>query len=1220
MGLKRAADMVPEGFRSLVKPILDDCADLEKLADHVAETETEPEEVRRKDIGSTDPNEPVAIFGSSCILCGGDCSSVRLTSRIGACERCLPVDTEMLREALKEARERHGCVGEALLMFTLVERYSPDRMEEFFHRYVWSELFTEVVDRVFNRATGFRLYSAQRVWTRRLVKGCSFSILAPTGTGKTSWGSLVAAVFGHAGHRVYYLVPTTTLVRQVENKIKEFAKDAELDVNVVAYHAAMPTQAKREALERISSGDFDVLITTAQFLVHRVEDLEKLDFDLILVDDVDAIIRGTGRNVDRVLRVAGLEQEDIDNAYRLAILRRRYYSLRDWLRSLEDRGEERAKRVREELREVEREIEELEERLERVKEERNLARIVFMSATGAATPSRRLAVVRELFDFEVGAGGEGLRNIQDIAVISEPSPEAVEQIVRRAGVKGGLIFVPQRLPGEKKAREIVEELAEHLWSSGIEARAIHAGVPAEEREKIIDGFSEGDVDVLVAVASPYGVIVRGLDLPQAARYAVFYGVPRQRIRLTPREEDLKDPTYVASALSNLARLLDDRKARSRLEGVASRLWRIIRRGAWVRERLKEAVEPLSLETLTELAEQDPEDIVDQLDVDRWLARYVRTLAEGVRELTRLLGDPDRVKALAKEATTVAVYEEDKEAYLEVPDLRTYIQASGRVSRLFAGGVTFGLSFVLCPEDERELRILNGLIRRMSYTYGSEFEWKSYPKPLNVKEIGLELKGISDEELEELVRKVNEDRERVRKILEGELKPEETSRLARSALMIVESPNKARMIASLFSQRPSRRRLNGGVAYEAAADGLHLTVVATQGHVADLVEEPGVYGVLRIDERWVPLYDILGRCSECGEQVIGSEECPNCGGEVELKTPLLESIRELASEADVILIGTDPDTEGEKIGWDVFNYLGWTTARVYRTEFHEVTRRGISEALKEENWKDVDAGRVSAQILRRVADRWIGFSLSQDLWDVFKHLEINLGELPSGSRIEVRVELPDGVEVVDFRRTFDEGSSVRSRSVKLRREGSEYVVRTRISRGGDVTYTATLLDPNRKLGDRNEVRPELVRVRASINGESVHPNVEMEPMTWLSAGRVQTPVLGWIIDRAREYHETEFYACRAEVPTDDVTIRALIEELKVPRTLTEKLDETAVRVLSKIAEEGPDAEFSEEDVDRLAEIELFERKDGIYKLSETGREVLESEGVIGLLLRLVRGAR
>ncbi|WP_148688348.1 reverse gyrase [Methanopyrus sp. SNP6] len=1214
MVLKRAKDMVPKGFRGLVESILDDCADLEELADSVAETEMEPEEVRRRDIGNTGPNEPVAIFGSSCVLCGGDCSSIRLTSRIGICERCLPVDTETLREALKEARERHGHVGEALLMLTLVGRYSPDRVEEFFRRYVWPELFTEIVDRAFNRATGFRLYSAQRVWTRRLVKGCSFSILAPTGTGKTSWGSLVAAVLGHAGRRVYYLVPTTTLVRQVEDRIKGFARDAELDVDVVAYHAAMPTQAKQEALERIFSGDFDVLITTAQFLVHRVEDLEKLNFDLILVDDVDAIIRGTGRNVDRVLRVAGLEQEEIDSAYRLATLRRRYYSLRDWLRSLEDRGDKRAEHVREELREVECEIEELEERLKWIKKERDLARIVFMSATGAAAPSRRLVVVRELFDFEVGAGGDGLRNIQDIAVISEPSPEAVERIVRRAGVKGGLIFVPQRLPGEKKAREIVEELTEHLRSSGIEARAIHAGTPAEERERIIDGFSEGDVDVLVAVASPYGVIVRGLDLPQAARYAVFYGVPRQRIRLTPREEDLKNPTYVASALSNLARLLDDRRARSRLEGVADRLWRILRRGDWIRKRLEEAVEPLSLDTLMKLAERDPEDIAEQLDVNRWLAQHVRTLADGVRELTRLLGDPDRVKALAEEATTVAVREEGEEAYLEVPDLRTYVQASGRVSRLFAGGVTFGLSFVLCPEDERELRILNGLIRRMSYTYGSEFEWKSYSKSLDVKEIGLELKKISDEELEELVRKVDEDRERVRKILAGELKPEETSRLARSALMIVESPNKARMIASLFSQRPSRRRLNGGVAYEAAADGFHLTVVATQGHVADLVEESGVHGVLRIDERWVPVYDVLGRCNECGEQVVGSEECPNCGGEVELKIPLLESIRELASEADVILIGTDPDTEGEKIGWDVFNYLGWTTAQVYRTEFHEVTRRGISEALKEENWKNVDAGRVSAQILRRVADRWIGFSLSQDLWDVFKHLEIKLGELPSGSRIEVKLDIPSGVEVVDFRRTFDEDSSVRSRSVRLRRGSDGYVARTRISRGGDVTYTAILLDPNRKLGDRNRVRPELVRVRASVNGEPVDPNVKLEPMTWLSAGRVQTPVLGWIIDRAREYRETEFYACRAEVSTDDVTIRALIEELKVPRALTEKLDEATIRVLSKIAEEGSDAEFSEEEVDRLEETDLFERKDGRYRLSEEGRKVLESEGVIGLMLR------
>ncbi len=1216
-------ELVPEGFRDLAEPILRDCAEtLDRLSERLERHRDDPDRIRERDIRGTDPNEPVAVFGSACVICGGDCSSVRLTSRLGICERCLPYETDRLLDALETAREEHGPVGEVLLAFKLllnrVERGELDRerVESFFRERVWPELFTEIANRAFEEATGFRLYSAQAVWTRRLVRGCSFSILAPTGTGKTSWASLMSALLAHAGRRVYYLVPTTTLVRQVEERIRDLAERADLDVEVVGYHAALPRERRAEAQRRIREGDFDVLITTAQFLVHRVDELERLDFDVIFVDDVDAIIRGTGRNVDRLLRVAGLRQEEIDAAYRLANLRRRYYSLRDWLESLEERGEERrAERVRRDLKRIEREMEELESQVERARD-RDLARVVFMSATGAAAPSRRLAIVRELFDFEVGAGGEGPRNIQDVAVPRRPSPEAVRELAERVGPQGGLIFVPQRLPGGARAREVAEELAEYLRDHGIEARAVHAGTPAEEREEAIDAFAEGEVDVLVAVASPYGVIVRGLDLPQAARYAIFYGIPRQRIRLTPREEDLKDVTYVASALSNLARLVDDTRLRSRLEGVAGRLWRIVRRGAWYRERVEEAVEDLSIEELRRLADRDADELADELDVEPWLARNVRTLAEGVRELLDLLGDRERVERLAREATTVAVREEDGESFLEVPDLRTYVQASGRVSRLFAGGVTFGLSFVLCdPEDDRELRLLNGLIRRMSYAYGTEFEWRSYPEELTAEDIGLRLKGLSEERLSELVERVDRDRERVRRILRGELEPEEAGRLARSALMIVESPNKARMIASLFSRRPSRRRLEGGVAYETTAEGLHLTVVATQGHVADLVEDAGVFGVERVGDRWVPVYDVLGRCRECGEQVVGREECPNCGGEVELKTALLESIRDLAAEADVILIGTDPDTEGEKIGWDVFNYLGWVTAEVHRTEFHEVTRRGITEALREENWKEVDAGRVSAQILRRVADRWIGFALSQDLWDVFKRLTIDLGEHDRGTLIELRLRLPEGVRIVSFRRRFEDGRTP-ARPVRVRREGDEYVVRTRITRGGPVTYVATLMDEDRKLGDAESVREEAVKVKALANGEEIEPDVRLEAMTWLSAGRVQTPVLGWVIDRAREYRETEFYAGRARVPAGKEEITALIEELRLPEDLAERVREAAT-ALRRIAEEGEGATLSRDELGPLADTDLFEPADGAYRLSERARELLRERGLVGLLLAALR---
>ncbi|GEM_PF-3262351 len=1199
--------MIPEDLQDLVEPVLQDLRDLEDIARELPEED--PDRIRERDVTNLDPNDPVAVFGSACVVCQGDCTSVRLTSRIGVCERCVPVPTDRLEEALEQARREHGYVGESVLLALLVARFKPRSLERYFHDHTEPDLLTNALERLFERATGFPFYPAQRVWTRRLVMGRSFSILAPTGMGKTTWASLVSAAWGHAGRKVYYVVPTTTLVRQVTERITEIARKTDLNVRVQPYHSAMTPKQRREALENVRNGDFDVLITTAQFMVHHLEDITHNRFDLIIVDDVDSIIRGTGRNVERLLTIAGLRDDEIEAARRLANLRRRYYSLRDWLSTLERRNDERAERVRRDLEELREEMERLQDKLERAKEREDLAQLVMMSATGATAPTRKLAMIREVFDFDVGAGGEGLRNIQDVAVPADPTdPRNTLRIVRRLGTKGGLVFIPQNPPTDRKPVEIAEETAQTLRKAGIRAEAIHSKVPPKKREEIIDAFSQGDIDVLVAVASPYGVVVRGLDLPHAARYALFLGTPRQRIRLTPTPEELNDPRYVATALSTIARLLDDRERRNRVEAAANRLWNVLNRGPWIADRIKEAT-PDDPEETARLADADPDEIARRLDVDEWTARNVRTYAQALATLLELLGDTERIERLARQAKTVALRTRGDDTYIEVPDMRTYVQASGRVSRLFAGGITFGISTVLVDtDDEAELRLLNGLITRMYHAYGIERPWRSYPEPIEDRNLGLELEPLTDEELDRLIQRIDEDRERVLKIMKGELEPEETEELARSALMIVESPNKARMIASLFARRPSRRVLPGAIAYETTAEGLQLTVVATQGHVADLKEEPGTYGVTRIADRWIPHYDVLSRCPECGEQLVGHHEtCPNCGAKPESKLPLIQAIRELATEADVILIGTDPDTEGEKIGWDAYNYLGRTSAEVHRTEFHEVTRTALTQALKPENWREIDRGRVSAQILRRIADRWIGFALSQDLWDVFKRLDIELpGTWKPGTTVEITIRTPKDVEILELRRLYDENAKVRSRPLKLRPTPHGHRAVTRITRGGKLAFRATLKDPNRALGDRHRTNPNAIQIQVKVNGEPIEPKTQLEPMTWLSAGRVQTPVLGWVIERTDEYKRTTYHAARVQTNADTLTI----ETLTPPPNIEP--------ILEKIATQGPNATFTPEELGELKDSPLFQpQDDGTYTLSEHAKRLLQEEGLIGLLLALTQ---
>ncbi|MEM1557224.1 MAG: reverse gyrase, partial [Thermoproteota archaeon] len=94
--------------------------------------------------------------------------------------------------------------------------------------------------------------------------------------------------------------------------------------------------------------------------------------------------------------------------------------------------------------------------------------------------------------------------------------------------------------------------------------------------------------------------------------------------------------------------------------------------------------------------------------------------------------------------------------------------------------------------------------------------------------------------------------------------------------------------------------------------------------------------------------------------------------------------------DRVLIATDPDTEGEKISHDLMLLLRPFVKKVERAEFHEVTRKAIIQALKEP--RDFNLNLVEAQVVRRIADRWVGFELSQYLQKTFKKNWLSAGRV------------------------------------------------------------------------------------------------------------------------------------------------------------------------------------------------------------------------------------
>src|SRR5437899_1618647 len=100
--------------------------------------------------------------------------------------------------------------------------------------------------------------------------------------------------------------------------------------------------------------------------------------------------------------------------------------------------------------------------------------------------------------------------------------------------------------------------------------------------------------------------------------------------------------------------------------------------------------------------------------------------------------------------------------------------------------------------------------------------------------------------------------------------------------------------------------------------------------------------------------------------------------LEGKEKVLSELKAAAKKADMVFIASDPDREGEAIGWHVMSLLGGDSRKVRRVLFHEITKNAVRKAI--EHPTDIDMNKVNAQQARRVLDRLVGYKLSPLLWD------------------------------------------------------------------------------------------------------------------------------------------------------------------------------------------------------------------------------------------------
>src|SRR3954471_17611808 len=153
-----------------------------------------------------------------------------------------------------------------------------------------------------------------------------------------------------------------------------------------------------------------------------------------------------------------------------------------------------------------------------------------------------------------------------------------------------------------------------------------------------------------------------------------------------------------------------------------------------------------------------------------------------------------------------------------------------------------------------------------------------------------------------------------------------------ALVVVESPAKAKTINKYL--------------------GRDFKVIASMGHIRDLPKSK--LGV-DVDNGFEETYESL-----------------------ESRKKVLKELKDAAKDATDIYVATDPDREGEAIGWHLIQELKGKKRKFHRLTFNEITKKAVNEALAHP--RAIDEKMVAAQRARRVLDRLVVYKISPLLWD------------------------------------------------------------------------------------------------------------------------------------------------------------------------------------------------------------------------------------------------
>lgn len=96
-----------------------------------------------------------------------------------------------------------------------------------------------------------------------------------------------------------------------------------------------------------------------------------------------------------------------------------------------------------------------------------------------------------------------------------------------------------------------------------------------------------------------------------------------------------------------------------------------------------------------------------------------------------------------------------------------------------------------------------------------------------------------------------------------------------------------------------------------------------------------------------------------------------------KSQVISEIRAAAKKCDTVYIASDPDREGEAIGYHLAKFVIKNDAKIKRVTFHEITKSAILKAFQ--NATVLNEPMYHSQQARAVIDRLVGYEVSPVLW-------------------------------------------------------------------------------------------------------------------------------------------------------------------------------------------------------------------------------------------------